>query len=185
MIKVIAFDLVGVLAFEKDIKLTIEEEKLERMFGPNKNDDDYLKKAKEIIQNNSIIIKTTKELINKLYQVYDKNIFKKLKQNYPNIKLIIATNHLSYVKDYIIKSFDTNYLDDIIISAEIHKIKPNSNFYQYILDKYNAIPEELLFIDDNQENINSANSMEIHTIKINKDDNLFEKLVCYLNGIGD
>ena len=28
MIKVIAFDLAGVLAFEKDIKLTIEEEKL-------------------------------------------------------------------------------------------------------------------------------------------------------------
>ena len=185
MIKVIAFDLVGVLAFEKDIKLTTEEEKLEKMFGPNINDEDYLKKAKDIIQNNTITIKATKELINKLYQVYDKNIFKKLKQNYPNIKLIIATNHLSYVKDYIIKSFDTNYLDDIIISAKVHKIKPNSNFYQYILDKYNIIPEELLFIDDNQENINSADSMEIHTIKINKDDNLFEKLVCYLNGIGD
>ena len=74
MIKVIAFDLVGVLVFEKDIKLTTEEEKLEKMFGPNLNDDDYLKKAKEIIKNDTITIKTTKELINKLYQVYDKKI---------------------------------------------------------------------------------------------------------------
>lgn len=32
MIKVIAFDLIGVLASEKDIKLTKEEEKIERLF---------------------------------------------------------------------------------------------------------------------------------------------------------
>ena len=49
MIKVIAFDFVGVLAFEKDIKLTDEEEKLERMFGPNLND------ARIIIKKDSLI----------------------------------------------------------------------------------------------------------------------------------
>ena len=49
MIKVIAFDLVGVLVSEKDIELSEVEEKLERMFGPNLNDEDYLKQAKKII----------------------------------------------------------------------------------------------------------------------------------------
>ena len=47
MIKVIAFDLVGVLVNERDIVLSNEEEKLERLFGPNLSNGDYLKKAKE------------------------------------------------------------------------------------------------------------------------------------------
>ena len=42
MIKVIAFDLVGVLVSEKDINMSFEEEKIERLYGPNINDLDYL-----------------------------------------------------------------------------------------------------------------------------------------------
>lgn len=181
MIKVIAFDLVGVLAFEKDIKLTDEEEKLERMFGPNLNDSDYLNNARKIIKKDSIIMKTTENLIDKLYEIHDRDILKKIKNKYPSLKLIIATNHLSYVRNFIGESFNIDYLDDLIISAEVHKIKPNNDFYQYILDKYDIGPEELLFIDDNHENINSANNMKINTIKINKNDDLFEKIINYLS----
>ena len=60
MIKVIAFDLVGVLVNERDIVLSNEEEKLERLFGPNLSDEDYLKKAKEIIYNKKNIVNITK-----------------------------------------------------------------------------------------------------------------------------
>ena len=183
MIKVIAFDFVGVLAFEKDIKLTNEEEKLERMFGPNLNDADYLNNVRKIIKKDSIIMRTTEDLIDKLYEIHDKDIFKKIKNNYPSLKLIIATNHLSYVRNFIGESFNIDYLDDLIISAEVHKIKPNNDFYQYILDKFDISPEELLFIDDNQENVNSAGLLNINTIKINKDDNLFEKVVFYLESM--
>lgn len=42
MIKVIAYDLVGVLAIEREVNLTEGEDKLERMFGNNINDSDYL-----------------------------------------------------------------------------------------------------------------------------------------------
>ncbi len=183
MIKVIAFDFVGVLAFEKDIKLTVEEDKLERMFGPNLNDADYLNNARKIIKKDSIIMRTTENLIDKLYEIHDRDIFKKIKNMYPNLKLIIATNHLSYVRNFIGESFDIDYLDDLVISAEVHKIKPNNDFYQYILDKFDISPEELLFIDDNQENVNNAGLLNINTIKINKNDNLFEKVVCYLESM--
>lgn len=145
MIKVIAFDLVGVLVSEKDIELSEVEEKLERMFGPNLNDEDYLKQAKKIVEKDSEVINTTKVLINKLYKVKDKKIFKKIKEINENVKIIIATNHLSFVKDFIKESFNIDYLDDIIISAEIHKIKPNLDFYQYILNKYGIESKELLF----------------------------------------
>ena len=66
MIKIIAFDFVGVLVHEKDIDLTDEENKLERMFGPNLCDADYLKEARKIITKDSTIIDITEYLINKL-----------------------------------------------------------------------------------------------------------------------
>lgn len=176
MIKVIAFDLVGVLVSEKDIELSEVEEKLERMFGPNLNDEDYLKQAKKIVEKDLEVINTTKALINKLYKVKDKKIFKKIKEINENVKIIIATNHLSFVKDFIKESFNIDYLDDIIISAEIHKIKPNLDFYQYILNKYSIESKELLFLDDNINNINGAQALGINTIKIEKDTNLIDEI---------
>ena len=49
MIKIIAFDLIGVLAFEKCDVLNEIEDKIERKFGPNKSDEEYLDSIKEII----------------------------------------------------------------------------------------------------------------------------------------
>lgn len=173
MIKVIAFDLVGVLVTEKDINLNDTEEKLERLFGANESDEDYINKAKLITNEN--IIDITKNIINKLYVVKDRDIFRKIKEKY-QVKIIIATNHVSYINDYIINNLDIENIDDIIISAKINKIKPNKDFYEYILDKYNIKNNELLFIDDNIENINAAASMNINTIKVNKDTDILEKL---------
>ena len=90
MIKVVAFDLVGVLVNEKDIELSEIEEKLERMFGPNLNDADYLIEARKIIEKDSIIMNITETLIDKLYKVKDREIFKKVKEKNENVKVIIA-----------------------------------------------------------------------------------------------
>ena len=62
MIKVIAFDLVGVLVNERDIVLSNEEEKLERLFGPNLSDEEYLRAAKNIVDVNINVINITKIL---------------------------------------------------------------------------------------------------------------------------
>ena len=91
MIKVITFDFVGVLVTEKDIELTEEEEKLERMFGDNYNDSDYLMEARKIIAKDSVIKRITEDLIDKLYQVKDKDLLQKIKEKYSNVKIIIAT----------------------------------------------------------------------------------------------
>lgn len=89
MIKVIAFDLVGVLVNEKDIELTPEEDKLERMFGSNINDADYLITARKIINKDSIVMKTTEKLINKIYKVKDCNLLKKIKDKNPSLKILL------------------------------------------------------------------------------------------------
>lgn len=176
MIKIIAFDLVGVLIGEKSNVLNENEDKLEILFGPNINDEDYIIKAKEII-GNSNIEQLTKNIINKLYRIREENLINNLRNKYPNIKIIIATNHLSYVKDFINKNFD---VDDVIISAEINKIKPNIDFYQFILDKYNLEPSELLFLDDNIENVEGAKELGIDTIKVEKEMKLLDEIEKYM-----
>ena len=177
MIKYIAFDLVGVLVKEKDILLTSEEKKLEKMFGPNINDSEYLLEAKKILNDDSIIIGTVEKLIDKLYEPREIDIFKKLKERYKNIKIIIATNHISLVRNFIEKTFESVYLDDILISAEMHKIKPDPEFYEFILKKYKIKPNELLFVDDNIDNINSAKKIGIETIKTDKNSNIFAEII--------
>ena len=181
MIKVIAFDLVGVLVSEKDINMSFEEEKIERLFGPNINDSDYLKEARKIIEKDNVIIRTTETLIERLYEVRDNNLFKNIKKKYPDIKIIIATNHVSFKRNYIGEAFGVTYLDDVIISAEIHRIKPNIDFYEYILNKYNIKPNELLFLDDNVKNVDSASRLGISTIKVDKTIDILKEIESKIN----
>ena len=69
----------------------------------------------------------------------------------------------------------------MIISAEIGKIKPDRDFYEYILNKYHIKPEELLFLDDNINNINGASILGINTIKVNKDTNIYKEIINLIN----
>lgn len=181
MIKVIAFDFVGVLVSEKDVNLSEIENKLERLFGPNISDEDYLNKGCKYEKNKKKLIDITKGIINKLYKINDLDLFKNIKKINKNIKIIIATNHVSYIRQYIKDNFDSKYLDDIIISSEIHEIKPNKEFYRYILNKYDLNPKELLFLDDNKNNILGAKTMEINTIKVDKNMDILKeiKIVCH------
>ena len=73
-------------------------------------------------------------------------------------------------------NLNNNYLDDIIISAEINKIKPNKDFYNYILNKHKIKPQELLFLDDNINNINGAKELGINTIKVDKETELLKEI---------
>ena len=74
-----------------------------------------------------------------------------------------------------------DYLDDVLISAEIHKVKPNSDFYNHILDKFDLKPKELLFLDDNIDNIDGAEKLGINTIKVNKDTDLYSEIIKFLD----
>jgi HAD superfamily hydrolase (TIGR01509 family) len=51
--------------------------------------------------------------------------------------------------------------DGIVLSYQIHKIKPYDSIYEYIINKYNLNPEESLFIDDKKSNIDTANKFGI------------------------
>ena len=144
------------------------------------SDEEYLKEANKIVNDETNILDITRALINKLYKVKDRDIFKNLKEINSDVKIVIATNHVSFVKEFINSHFDVSYLDDLIISAEINRIKPNLDFYEFILDKYKINANELLFLDDNIKNINGANVLGIKTIKVEKNNNLVSEIGFYI-----
>lgn len=57
-----------------------------------------------------------------------------------------------------------NHFEDILVSGNIGLKKPDKKFYCFFLEKYNLKKENILFIDDVEENILSANEVGIPTI---------------------
>lgn len=49
-----------------------------------------------------------------------------------------------------------DYLDGYVCSSDIKMVKPNHDIYEYLLHKYNLIPEETMFIDDLKVNTDAA-----------------------------
>ena len=67
MIKVIAFDLVGVLLGENDYELNYNEDKIERLFGKNKSDEEVISEAVKLTNlSKDGVIKIIKEIIIKI-----------------------------------------------------------------------------------------------------------------------
>ncbi len=60
--------------------------------------------------------------------------------------------------------------DGIVISSRIKMVKPEIQIYEYLLNRYQLLPGDTLFIDDLQENLAAASSIGIQTIRfINSD----------------
>ena len=53
---------------------------------------------------------------------------------------------------------------DVFVSSDIKLAKPFPEIYLFALNKIGAKPKETVFIDDNAENVKSAESLGIHTI---------------------
>jgi FMN phosphatase YigB (HAD superfamily) len=57
-----------------------------------------------------------------------------------------------------------NTLDGIILSSEVKVCKPNPKIYQILLERYRLLPEESIFVDDRQENVDAAKDLGILTV---------------------
>lgn len=98
------------------------------------------------------------------------------KQNYaiPWIKELKSMGYkvfyLSNYSDFLIRanseSLDfRNYMDGGVFSHEEKLIKPDEAIYRRLCEKYNLIPEETLFTDDIQANIDAAMAYGIKGIR--------------------
>lgn len=87
-------------------------------------------------------------------------------------QLILLSNtnelHINWIKENVsrFKEFK-NYFDAFYLSHEINFRKPNVDSYQFIIEKHNLNPEEILFVDDIKENTEAAKKLNFHTWNIN------------------
>ena len=56
------------------------------------------------------------------------------------------------------------FLDGAVYSFQVQMIKPEKEIYQVLLERYDLIPEECVFIDDNQANVEVARELGMYAI---------------------
>ena len=67
-------------------------------------------------------------------------------------------------------------MDGMVISYEVHSVKPDHAIYKHILDKYDLKPEESIFFDDRAENVEAARELGMEAEQITSEDMLLETL---------
>jgi putative hydrolase of the HAD superfamily len=67
--------------------------------------------------------------------------------------------------------------DGQVISCRINKVKPESDIYQHLLDRYRLNINETVFIDDTDINLKAAADFGIMTIKFDNPDQCKQELV--------
>ena len=68
------------------------------------------------------------------------------------------------------------YLDGAIYSCDVQLIKPEKEIYQTLLKKYDLIPEECVFIDDNLANVEAARKLGIYAVHFTTKNQVEEQL---------
>lgn len=71
-------------------------------------------------------------------------------------KLYVLSNASNSFYEYFPRFVPLDYFDGIVVSCDIHMIKPDIRIYQYLMEKYNLQPEECFFIDDMDYNVQGA-----------------------------
>lgn len=91
------------------------------------------------------------------------NFLKDLKKQGYSIYILSNLSNDSY--NFISKLDFFQLIDGGIFSYQLKLCKPDRQIYEILLNKYNLIPEETIFIDDKKENIEAANALKIHGVQ--------------------
>lgn len=103
-------------------------------------------------------------------------IFRKLKQS-EKYKIYALTNWSAETFPVALERYEfLQWFDGIVVSGTEMMRKPNPDFYQILLDRYNVKAEEALFIDDNLRNVKAASIMGINSIHFVSPDQLEQEL---------
>ena len=71
--------------------------------------------------------------------------------------------------------------EGIVVSGEEQMIKPEKGIYLTLIERYNLVPEETFFIDDNIQNVETALSRGINAVQFTGTDKNLEQIAKILN----
>ncbi len=93
-----------------------------------------------------------------------------------NYKIYLLSNNNKETVNHLRKLPFYKDIEGEVFSCDYHITKPNKDIYKILLDKYNLLANECLFIDDNQNNIDTASDLGFKVIKFNSVDELNKTL---------
>ena len=68
---------------------------------------------------------------------------------------VLSNAHRSFYS-YFPRYFSLGFFDGVVVSADVHTVKPDIKIYKHLLEKYNLKAEECLFVDDRADNVEGA-----------------------------
>lgn len=90
-----------------------------------------------------------------------------------NYKLAMLSDNFKEMVERIVPKYHLDKLfDHLIFSNEVGMRKPNPKIYQMILERLGLSPEECLFIDDHEVNLEGARELGIDTVLFTSTDKL-------------
>ena len=106
---------------------------------------------------------------------YAMDFVKTLKKN--GYHTYILSNYGRYTRECTLEALSCEKeMDGVVFSYQIQAIKPEPEIYQELLTRYHLDPDECVFLDDRQVNLDEANRQGIHTILFQGYEQACEKL---------
>ena len=81
---------------------------------------------------------------------------------------VLSNAHKSFYS-YFPRYFDLDFFDGVVVSADVHTVKPDIKIYKHLLEKYSLKAEECLFIDDRADNVDGALKSGMKAVQFKND----------------
>lgn len=88
--------------------------------------------------------------------------------------LFVLSNACNLFYDYFPKFYDMDLFDGVLVSSDVHLIKPDHKIYELLCSTYGLKPEECVFIDDHWENTEAAEQVGMKGIVFEGDYSLLQ-----------
>lgn len=188
MIKTIVFDLGGVIITleqskaiksfvalgVKDAEKRLDPYRQSGIFGDleiGKIDVETFRKELSLIAGQEL----TTEQCNNAWQGYvgdvpKRNLLALRRLKEEGYRIVLLSNTNPCMMEFVLSNrFDgeghslSDYMDALYVSYEVGMMKPDTNFFHYVLMQEKIMPEEVLFVDDSPKNVAVASQMRFRT----------------------
>ena len=91
--------------------------------------------------------------------------------------LYILSNYPRWLFDQHIRGTGlVEMMDGVVVSSDIHKVKPDRRIYKHLLETYSLEPGECIFYDDRPENTSAARAVGMQAITVGAEGHLLALL---------
>ncbi|MEJ2706344.1 MAG: HAD family phosphatase [Anaerolineales bacterium] len=86
-------------------------------------------------------------------------------------KTALLSNAWSSLRHYVTQVWEIgDAFDELIISAEVHTVKPEAAIYEITLQRLQIEPQQAVFVDDFAQNVTGAKAVGMHAIQFRNPD---------------